>query len=214
MICSIAQPCYLGWDGYFDRIRRSDIHIVLDHVQFEKGSFTNRTRIRQRDGRVMWLTVPVEKGKPINETRVESGRWVNKHSQACQQEYGYAPMFPALPCTLDRMCFVSTVDINQMLPEPIETPCVISSWLGGAKLGVKSDLVLNLCKEVGATQYLSGPLGRNYLDLPSFERVGIEVVYHDFKASHDPPLSALDGLFRRSDTCQQQAPISSRFSPD
>src|SRR5207247_3385298 len=79
VIVSINQPAYLPWLGYFDRIRQSDLHIVLDHVQFEKGSFTNRTRIRGKDGRVFWLTIPVEKDKPINETRVLRDGWDDRH---------------------------------------------------------------------------------------------------------------------------------------
>jgi hypothetical protein len=46
--------------------------------------------------------------------------------------------------------------------------------------GAKSDLVLNLCRAVGATTYLSGPLGRGYLDEASFAEAGIAVKYHDY----------------------------------
>lgn len=63
MIVSINQPAYLPWLGYFDRIARSDIHVVLDHVQFEKNSFTNRNKIRTKEGSA-WLTIPLStKGK-------------------------------------------------------------------------------------------------------------------------------------------------------
>ena len=63
MIVSINQPAYLPWLGYFERIANSDLHIVLDHVQFEKNSFTNRNKIRTKEG-WMWLSVPVKtKGK-------------------------------------------------------------------------------------------------------------------------------------------------------
>ncbi len=58
MLLSINQPAYLPWPGYFDRIARSDLHVVLDHVQFEKNSFINRNRILGANG-PCWLTVPV-----------------------------------------------------------------------------------------------------------------------------------------------------------
>ena len=48
MIVSIAQPAYIPWLGYFDRIYNSDFHIVLDDVQIErntKTSFTDQTDI-------------------------------------------------------------------------------------------------------------------------------------------------------------------------
>jgi hypothetical protein len=62
-------------------------------------------------------------------------------------------------------------------------------------MGHKSELVLELCRNVGATQYLSGPQGRDYLDLPRFEKAGIEVLYHDYPHDGDNGLSAVHHLF-------------------
>ena len=43
MIVSIAQPAYLPWLGYFDRIAKSDLHLVLDSVQMERNTRTSFT---------------------------------------------------------------------------------------------------------------------------------------------------------------------------
>jgi len=61
MIVSINQPAYIPWLGYFDRISKSDLHIILNHVQFEKNSMTNRNKIRTSQGWA-WLTVPLHTG--------------------------------------------------------------------------------------------------------------------------------------------------------
>ena len=58
MIISINQPAYLPWLGYFNRIIKSNLHVVLDTVQFEKNSFINRNKIIINQAPV-WLTVPV-----------------------------------------------------------------------------------------------------------------------------------------------------------
>ena len=58
MIISAHQPAYLPWAGYLHRIAISDVFVILDNVQFEKNSFTNRNRIKSPSGSV-WLTVPV-----------------------------------------------------------------------------------------------------------------------------------------------------------
>ena len=60
MIMSAHQPAYLPWLGYFDKIRRSDIFIFLDTVQYEKNSFTNRNKIKSQNGPI-WLSIPVIK---------------------------------------------------------------------------------------------------------------------------------------------------------
>jgi hypothetical protein len=69
--------------------------------------------------------------------------------------------------------------------------------------GLKDELVLNLCLEVGATQYLSGPLGRQYLQEDSFAASGIELVYQDYEhpvydqkhSGFEPYMAAVDLLF-------------------
>ena len=207
MIVSINQPCYLGWLGYFDRIRLSDLHIVLDHVKFEKGSFTNRTRIRQPDGRTCFLTIPVEKGKPIRDTRV-MGDWLRKHTLTLSQAYGcyeliavlrsHRRLAPILAETTNWLLEKLDLDVEQVSSTVLNVP------------GRKSELVLNLCKEVGATTYLSGPFGRDYLDEPSFEEAGIEVRYHDYKPV-GPALSALDYLY--SDRSEEAWPPPDSTSP-
>ena len=55
--------------------------------------------------------------------------------------------------------------------------------------------ILSGIRVVDMTQYLSGPQGRNYLDLPSFEKAGIEVLYHDYPSDGDNGLSAVHHLF-------------------
>jgi hypothetical protein len=70
----------------------------------------------------------------------------------------------------------------------IKTRLLYSSQL--AVDGRKDDLVLNLCREVGASTYLSGPLGKDYLREQRFMDAGIRVRYHEYqhpiyRQSHD-----------------------------
>jgi hypothetical protein len=98
MRVSIMQPAYLAWLGYFDRIAMSDIHVVLDHVQFEKNSFTNRNKVRSSAG-WSWLTVPVEtSGRfgslAIRDLKIASEpRWRKKHLNTIETCYGRSPFF-------------------------------------------------------------------------------------------------------------------------
>ena len=101
------------------------------------------------------------------------------------------------------------VDLNLTLLEfcrsalGIETPVLRSSDL--PVTGMKSDIVLNLCKAVGADTYLAGMGGsRHYLDLQAFQEAGIKVVFQEFAHPRYPQipgggftdgLSALDLLF-------------------
>jgi hypothetical protein len=191
MIVSINQPSYLPWLGYFQRIAISDIHVTLDHVQFEKNSFTNRNKIRTKDGSLM-LTVPLKtKGLfgslAINTIETSDDYWRVKHFKSIQGAYSKAKYFkqyePTLSKFYERPCsklIDLIIPMNKWMMEEfdIDTRIVRSSEIQFE--GTKSDLVLNICQSLNATTYLSGPMGRDYLNIDSFKDAGIKVVFHDY----------------------------------
>jgi len=215
MIVSINQPAYLPWLGYFHRIAAADAHIVLDHVQFEKNSFINRNKIRTRDG-WSWLSVPVKTaGKfrdlPINEVQIANEKkWAAKHWESVRLSYSkalffsqHAGFFESVYARPWEKLIDLTAEITTYLLAALGIKCRIlfSSQLNVA--GKKDELVLNLCRELGATVYLSGPLGRDYLREPLFQDAGITVRYDDYRhpeyrqvyPGFEPYMAALDLLF-------------------
>lgn len=215
MIVSINQPAYLPWLGYFHRIAISDVHVVLDHVQFEKNSFTNRNKIRTQTG-WCWLTVPVKTaGKfgdiPINEIEISNEKkWAVKHWQSLRLNYAKAPFFDQHAPFFEELYTRSWQRLNDLMGEittylldafGIRTKLCFSSRMKTS--GKKDELVLNLCRELGATVYLSGPLGRNYLREDIFQSKGITVRYDDYQhptypqahSGFEPYMAALDLLF-------------------
>jgi hypothetical protein len=203
VIASIHQSAYLPWLGYFDRIASSDVFIVLDSVQYEKNSFINRNRIKTARG-PLWLTVPVSARGHFQTTLMDleidnCKDWKSKHLRSIAQNYRKAPYFHGrferLTQTynfedrlLTELCFRQL----EFWLEQLQIPTRI---LRASKMnanGRKSELICNLCSEVGATTYLSGPLGRNYLDEDQFSVAGITVRYHDYV---HPQYSQLFGAF-------------------
>jgi len=183
----------LPWLGYFERIALSDLHVVLDHVQFEKNSFTNRNKIRTAAGE-LWLTVPLStKGRfgnlEINRLAfAPNNSWQKKHWDTLNQTYKKAPFFRQYASAYEKLyetewtSFMSMIRafLEQQLSDlEITTKLVYSSELKTA--GTKSDLLLNLCRNTGATQYLSGAMGRGYLDERIFSEAGISVIYQSYK---------------------------------
>lgn len=193
MIVSIHQPAYLPWLGYFDKIRRADTFVFLDNVQFQKSSFQNRNRIRTKDGWI-WLTVPVEtKGRlyetPLRDIPINNRiGWRKKHVAALRTNYAKAPygdrMLERTAPFLARdwnfladLCFEMLIDHLDALK--ISTKVAKASDMGDFSQS-KSELILEICRRLGATRYLSGLLGRDYLDEASFAAAGIEVIYQDY----------------------------------
>jgi len=214
MIVSIGQPAYLPWLGYFQRIVRSDVHVVLDHVQFERHSNVNRNEILVNDRR-HWLTVPVKTARlglniAICDLEIAyASNWPRKHLATIIQSYhgtpGLSDAVELISEPLnkrDRFLTELVADINARMFEylNVTTPVVLSSSLGVKS--ANSQLVLEICQKMGASVYLSGGMGRNYLDLETFRSAGIEVEFHEFKPlpytqrsdTFVPRLSALDAI--------------------
>jgi len=192
MIVSINQPAYLPWLGYFHRIAVSDLHIVLDSVQLEKNSFTNRNKVRTADG-WCWLTVPIKTSGLFGALAIDTveiddrADWQKKHWNTIRQNYGKARYFADHASFFEELYqrrWTRLSDLCQAMTGyllkafGIRTPCFASSQMEAG--GAKDELVLNLCREVGATTYLSGALGRNYLRERLFREAGIEVCYQDY----------------------------------
>ena len=215
MIISINQPAYLPWLGYFHRIAISDFHILLDHVQFEKNSFVNRNKIRTKEG-WCWLTVPIRtKGLfgnlAINTLEISGeNKWHKKHWSSINNNYSKARFFKEYAWVIENTYsrkwtkfneLVKTITNNMLKALNIQTPILYSSQMDVR--GKKDELVLNLCKEVDATTYISGPLGRGYIEEEKFEKTGIRVLYHDYRhptyrqvyGGFEPYMSLIDLLF-------------------
>jgi hypothetical protein len=220
MIVSIHQPHFLAWLGYWDRMRQSDLFVLLDHVQFERQNYQNRVMIKTGHG-PQWLIVPVHqrsRSESILEKRIDNqghGRhhWARRVVLTLEHAYRGAPFFEPWGAQLRELLlrpWENLIDLNLALIEwlraalDIQTPMVRSSQLGVT--GAKSELVLSICRAAGASVFLGG-LGasREYVDPESFRRAGIGLSWQSFRhpryPQHPAPqqfvegLSALDLLF-------------------
>ena len=220
MLVAIHQPNFLPWLGYFDRMVHADLFVLLDHVQFERRNYQNRTLIRL-EGEARWLTVPVvqlsqkEKivDKRIDNPPEETARWWGPNSfNTLRYAYRKAPYFDLYAPRLKQIFetrWEKLVDLNIATLElarealDIRTPMVRSSTL--AVEGQRSALLLDICRKVGATAFLGGMGGsREYLDKEAFAAANMGVVWQDFRAPQyaqcgdapfTPGLSVLDVLF-------------------
>jgi len=183
---------YLPWLGYFDRIAKSDIHIILDHAQFEKNSMINRNKIRV-DNSWKWLTVPVKTKNRFGELDIKkleidnTSSWRQKHWKTIQLNYSktkyfqhHASFFEGVYKKEWLKLFLMIEYINNYIIKElkINTKIIRSSDLE-PKLN-KSELILELCQKVDAKKYISGPFGRDYLNLTDFDNSGIVVDFHDY----------------------------------
>lgn len=191
-IATIHQPEHLPWLGFFAKAAAADLLISLDTVPFRKNYFQNRNRILGFDGAPHWLTVPVHldchRHGEIRQVRiVDDRRWRSKYLRTLEQRYRkhsyFAEIFTPIAAIVERQ-WDRLADLNHALIDAlreklgIATPVLTAGDLGGD--GSRSRLLADLCRRAGADVYLSGPSGREYLDLEPFRTLGIEVRFHDY----------------------------------
>jgi hypothetical protein len=219
MIVVIHQPHFMPWLGYLHRMAQADVFVVLDHVQFERGNYQNRSRICMESA-ARWLTVPVVQrsqkerivDKEIDNRQEGPRRWGPNLYSTMRHAYREAPFFaeygPEIKSILEHR-WERLAELNRAMLDlmraafDIRTPLVKSSELNVD--GHKGELVLNICRAVGADHFLGGMGGsRTYLDVAAFERAGVSVSYHDFQhpvyrqcgsETFIPGLAAVDLLF-------------------
>ncbi|HJU55712.1 MAG TPA: WbqC family protein [Pyrinomonadaceae bacterium] len=214
MLVAIHQPEHLPWIGFFEKMLRADLFVLLDDVQFSKGDFQNRNRVKGASG-AQWLTVPVAHRFPqrINEVLVTGNNWQVKHwktLRSCYARAAHFEMFAPLFEDFYRRSWTKLADLNVAALELIARSLGIEKkWVMASELkvsGQKSELVLEICKTLGARGYYSGRTGSTYLNKDEFRRAGIEIIVQNFnhpvyeqqfmtERGFVPNLSALDLLF-------------------
>jgi hypothetical protein len=191
MIVSVHQPQYLPWLGYFDKIDKADVFVLLDNVQFKKNEWQNRNKIKTAGGE-QWLTVPVMYRFPqlINQVEINNReRWQHKQQQALISNYRKAPHWDALEPFLADLFQSEWQTISQLNIHVvralvkvlgIETPLHIASEMGNFPEDPDERLIA-ITKYFGADTYLAGSGGRDYMDVDKYDRNSIKVLFQDYR---------------------------------
>ena len=210
---AIMQPTYLPWLGYFDLIDQSDCFVFLDSVQFSKRSWQQRNRLKGITGPV-WCSVSVhskgQREQPISAVEIDHGQGsLAKHVKIIRHSYEKAAFFSHVP-EISRILqseprFLADLNVELILAMcghlEVEAEFIRSSSLSAP--GAKSELLVNICTELGATRYLSAIGSKGYIEEKNpFPEKGIDLVYHDYEhprytqlhGSFESHLSALDLL--------------------
>lgn len=213
----ILQPSYIPWRGYFDQIRRADLFIFYDDVQYDKHGWRNRNQIKTAQGK-QWLTIPVyakgvTNGVPIKDVKIDwSKPWAKNHLKSLAVAYSrtpyfkeYLPLLESFYSRRDETLADFTIETSIALAHELgltSTRFMRSSAMTGLE-GQKTDRVLSILKQVGATYYICGPKASSYMEPDKFEQAGIPFEYMQYNYSeypqlhppYDPYVSILDLLF-------------------
>ena len=215
MVISTNQPYFSPFPGFFYKAHLSDVFVVLDTVQFPRGTtWISRNRFKNDQG-TLWLTIPVwKKGlglQPIGAVRIcHEFRWVEKHLASLKSAYAKAPYFADHIAFLEEAYLArpeKLIDLNLEIIRyllrqlKIDTEIKLLSELGIQK--ADSQGLVEICKYLGASTYLAQRAAGKYLDGSSFEQnnIGLKFfkqrpcVYPQLWGRFVPDLSIFDLLF-------------------
>ncbi|WP_042489840.1 WbqC family protein [Vibrio diazotrophicus] len=188
---AILQSNYIPWKGYFDMISSVDEFVLYDDMQYTKNDWRNRNTIKTKNG-LQWLTIPVvtkgKFGQTIRETQISNNLWQIKHWKSICQNYRKSKYFDEITLLLEPLYiqekYLTLSQCNRKFLEfigdylGIDTK-ISNSWDYDLVEG-KSEKLVNICLQAGATEYVSGPAAKEYLDVNLFEDAGIKVTWFDY----------------------------------
>lgn len=195
------QTNYIPWKGYFDFINLVDEFILLDDVQYTRRDWRNRNKIKTSQG-LKWLTIPVKvKGKYnqlIHEVEIKDDSWVDAHLKTLQHNYSQAPHYAKYIGILqDLYASTSSSSLSEINHHFLKGLCDLLgidtklSWSMDFDYDTKTigpnERIVSLCKQSGATHYLTGPAAKDYLDNELFIHEGIQLVYMDYSSYAEYP---------------------------
>ena len=198
MRVGVIQSAYIPWRGYFDFIASVDAFVIHDDIQYTKGDWRNRNKIKTPQG-VEWLSVPVSyksQAQLIIDTQISSASsWKNKHLERFEHNYSKSPFLSEAKELIANgismhISTISQLNINLIRSISsylnINTPIILSSELH--LKGTKTDRLIDLLKKMNATCYLSGPRGDAYLEKEKFQKNGIRLEYKTYDYAAYPQL--------------------------
>lgn len=195
----VLQSDYLPWKGYFDLIHDADVFVFYDEVKYTKNDWRNRNRVCSRNG-VHWITIPVAQDavkQKISDVELPANGWEGRHFKTLYFTYKRAPHFAQLESLLEaffrRPRWTHLSLLNQALIRELCAQLGIRTRLldsTGFRLdGDRVTRLLGLLEQLGASTYISGPSGREYLEpvRAAFEARGIRITYKDYSGYPEYP---------------------------
>lgn len=189
---AILQSNYIPWKGYFDIINSVDEFVIYDEVQYTKNDWRNRNLIKSKDG-MIWLTIPVlVKGnfyQKIKDTQIADKNWPLRHWKTICMCYANAPFFKTYRNIFEELYFninskfLSEINLNfiEVVNKIIDIRTKISSSTDYEIGTGKTEKLIRICKQAGATEYISGPAAKAYIDENLFITNNVKLTYFSYE---------------------------------
>ena len=213
----IHQPEYLPWIHLFEKISNCEKFVILDKVQYNRRSFQNRNKIKTIKGS-RWLTVPLkyqERETLISDILIDNSKnWQEQHLRLIEQSYKDCEYFNTLFSKLEetinnkyKYLINLNIDLLKLISNILGLKCEILLQSDLNIISKKSNLILDICKALNCSTYITGIGSKNYLNLNDFNKFKINIEFLEpnkilYKQNFNEQgfinnLSIIDSIFNR-----------------
>ncbi|PWM79652.1 MAG: hypothetical protein DBY32_01960 [Phascolarctobacterium sp.] len=218
MKLGIMQPYFFPYIGYWQLMNAVDKYVIYDDVNFIKGGWINRNRILI-NGKSQYFNVPMNGAssfKLINEIQINNSEInITKNMKSIYMAYHKAPYFDKVYTLVDEIYKYKTKNLSLFLINSIRhiakylginTEIIISSMLSKNNELKGQDKVIDICKNLKATDYYNAIGGMELYSFDTFQKNGInlsflktnEIRYKQFNNEFVPNLSIIDVMMFNS----------------
>ena len=211
MRLAIMQPYFMPYLGYFQVMAAVDTYVVYDDVNYIKGGWVARNNFLI-GGEKKMFGIQLNGASPnklFSEIDIRDD--FRKFLNMLRLNYKKAPFFDEVMPLMERICafedknlvafyFNSYREILDYLK--VDTKLVLSSTLDKDCSLHAQDKVLDICRCLGATQYINAIGGQELYSREAFKERGVrlnflrtdDIVYNQFGGDFVPGLSIVDVL--------------------
>ena len=192
-IAYVHQPNFMPYLGVIEGMLLCDVFVIFDDVQFEKGGWQNRNKLKSSRGPI-WITVPVRnpRGRYISEVEISQEYRPARVLRTIEQSYSRAPYFLIYFSAIATMLTSGQcrlIDLNvsllEFLRSTLEMKCTFVKSSDLLREGyTRTERLIGICKQTCCGAYYSGSGGKSYIDRSLFEHNHIAIVWSEFEARH------------------------------
>jgi WbqC-like protein family len=183
MKLAVMQPYFFPYIGYFQMINAVDVFVVYDDVNYIKQGWINRNNVLVNNQKYVLnlQLIGASSFKKINEININDNSKVLK---TIQQSYCKAPFFNQVNLVLIDIfsfeeknlgIFLMNLLIKVSKYLKIKTHFILSSSLEKNNELKGQEKILEICKKLGATNYINAIGGQELYDKTSFLNNKIEL---------------------------------------
>ena len=218
MKIGIMQPYFLPYIGYWQLLNVVDKYVIYDDVNYINRGWINRNRIllNSKDKMITLSLKEVSQNKLIKEIELlNNEKEREKLLKTISQSYKKAPFYDEVYPLIEEILNYKEINLEKFLENSIkkiieyleiDTTILISSEIEKDNMLKGKNKILDICKNLGASEYYNAIGGQELYSYEEFNKESIKlkflksgnIEYKQFKNEFIPNLSIIDVMMFNS----------------